>query len=104
MKAKTDTKKSLGEDKTSLTDLAKNCVIKNAEWSVCENLRAEEQLPLADTIDILNSDDALELFKQTLPTLALLQEKAMRSKARKLFRVTLVPASTPFLWHLRALR
>ena len=64
MKAKTDTKKSLGEDKTFLTDLAKNCKTKKAEWSVRENLRAEEQLALADTINILNYDDALELFSR----------------------------------------
>merc|ERR1719313_1674970 len=30
-------------------------------------LRAEELLALADTIKILNDDDALELFKKTLP-------------------------------------
>merc|ERR1719316_480503 len=30
-------------------------------------LRGEELLALADTIKILNDDDALELFKKTLP-------------------------------------
>merc|ERR1719158_729137 len=31
-------------------------------------LRGEELLALADTIKILNDDDALELFKKTLPS------------------------------------
>merc|ERR1719281_479558 len=45
-------------------------------------LRAEELLALADTIKILNDDDALELFKKTLPTPSLLQV-ATTSKAVK---------------------
>merc|ERR1719183_2076443 len=30
-------------------------------------LRSEELLALADTVKVLNDDDALELFKKTLP-------------------------------------
>merc|ERR1719171_842897 len=33
-------------------------------------LRSEELLALADTIKVLNDDDALELFKKTLPASA----------------------------------
>merc|ERR1719359_2293437 len=36
----------------------------------------EELLAIADTIKLLNDDDALELFKKTLPTPSLLQLKA----------------------------
>jgi septal ring factor EnvC (AmiA/AmiB activator) len=70
-----DTKKSLAEDKAFLKDLEKNCGTKKDEWAVRQKLRAEEQLALADTIKILNDDDALELFKKTLPSPALLQVK-----------------------------
>ena len=56
MNAKTDTKISLGEDTTFLSDLAKNCETRKAEWSVRENRRTEDKLDLADTIKILNSD------------------------------------------------
>merc|ERR1719271_1586639 len=45
-------------------------------------LRAQELFALAGTIKILNDDDALELFKKTLPTPSLLQVAAT-SKAVK---------------------
>merc|ERR1719329_687848 len=41
--------------------------LKEAEWAETCKLRSQEVIPLADTIKILNSDDALELFKKTLP-------------------------------------
>merc|ERR1719217_1998297 len=62
-----DLGESLVEDKKFLADLEKNCATKKDEWEVRQKLRAEEQLALADTIKILNDDDALELFKKTLP-------------------------------------
>jgi len=82
-----DTKKALVEDKKFLADLEKNCATKKDEWAVRQKLRAEEQLALADTIKILNDDDALELFKKTLPTPALIQlavsSKDVRKRARE---------------------
>merc|ERR1719440_1519923 len=74
-----DTKKSLEEDKKFLADLDKNCEIKKKEWAVRSKTRAEEILAIMDTIKILNDDDALELFKKTLPSPSLLQVRA-RSK------------------------
>merc|ERR1719337_415445 len=71
-----DTTKSLMEDEAFLKDLDKNCKTKEEEWAVRQKLRAEELLAIADTIKILNDDDALELFKKTLPTPSLLQLKA----------------------------
>merc|ERR1719262_895702 len=62
-----DTGKALVEDKKFLADLAKNCKTKAAEHEANMKLRGEELLALADTIKILNDDDALELFKKTLP-------------------------------------
>merc|ERR1719197_2267654 len=70
-----DTTKSLAEDEAFLKDLDKNCKTKSDEWAVRQKVRAEELLALADTIKILNDDDALELFKKTLPTPSLLQLK-----------------------------
>jgi len=49
-----------------LKDLEKNCKTKEAEWATRCKIRAEEILALADTIKILNDDDALDLFKNTL--------------------------------------
>jgi peptidoglycan hydrolase CwlO-like protein len=85
-----DTKKSLEEDKRFLQDLDKNCATKKEEWAVREKLRAEEQLALADTIKILNDDDALELFKKTLPTPSFVQmkvtTKAVQRRAREVLQ------------------
>jgi peptidoglycan hydrolase CwlO-like protein len=82
-----DTKKSLEEDKKFLKDLDKNCATKKDEWAVREKLRAEEQLALHETIKILNDDDALELFKKTLPTPSLIQmqvsNKAVQRRAQE---------------------
>jgi septal ring factor EnvC (AmiA/AmiB activator) len=78
-----DTKKSLAEDKQFLQDLDKNCATKKDEWAVREKLRAEEQLALVETIKILNDDDALELFKKTLPTPSLAQLTASSHVVRR---------------------
>merc|ERR1719335_2078127 len=63
-----DTEIAFEEDKKFLADLEKNCATKTAEWEVVVKTRADELAALADTIKLLNDDDALELFKKTLPT------------------------------------
>merc|ERR1719456_2208739 len=68
-----DTQESLMEDKQFLADLEKNCDTKEKEWAERCKTRQEELLAIADTIKILNDDDALELFKKTLPSPSLLQ-------------------------------
>merc|ERR1719498_287436 len=62
-----DTKEGLAQDKKFLADLDKNCELKKKEWAAYKEMEAQEMVALADTIKILNSDDALELFKKTLP-------------------------------------
>jgi len=82
-----DTKESLVEDRNFLADLQKNCATKEAEWADIVKTRGEELVALAETIKLLNSDDALELFKKTLPSAAasLMQvertESAVRARA-----------------------
>jgi hypothetical protein len=73
-----DTKDDLTESKKFLADLDVNCETKKKEWSVYQKMQGEELLALADTIKVLNDDDALELFKKTLPGAgsSLLQLKA----------------------------
>jgi predicted metal-binding transcription factor (methanogenesis marker protein 9)/predicted nucleic acid-binding Zn-ribbon protein len=78
-----DTQKSLAADTGFLADLEKSCSTKEAEWEVRSKTRTEELLALADTIKILNDDDALELFKKTLPTPALLQTAVSSKEVRK---------------------
>jgi len=62
-----DTKEGLAEDQKFLADLDKNCELKKAEWAAYQKMQATEMVALADTIKVLNDDDALELFKKTLP-------------------------------------
>merc|ERR1719326_759422 len=88
-----DTTKSLAEDEVFLKDLAKNCKTKEDEWAERQKLRAEELLAIADTIKILNDDDALELFKKTLPTPSLLQLKTNGRATRQRAVVALQQAS-----------
>jgi len=63
-----DTKEDLEESKKFLADLDVNCENKKKEWAEYAKMQAQELLALADTIKVLNDDDALELFKKTLPS------------------------------------
>merc|ERR1719160_605645 len=78
-----DTSKSLMEDKKFLADLKKNCATKAEEHAANMKLRGEELLALADTIKILNDDDALELFKKTLPASASLLQLQETTGSRR---------------------
>jgi septal ring factor EnvC (AmiA/AmiB activator) len=62
-----DTQEALAEDNKFYADLDKNCENKKKEWAAYKDMQAQEMVALADTIKLLNSDDALELFKKTLP-------------------------------------
>jgi len=83
-----DTEEALIEDKAFLKDLEKNCDIKKSEWETIVKTRNEELLALADTIKVLNDDDALELFKKTLPgssaSFVQMQENSQSTRMRAL--------------------
>merc|ERR1719188_2532894 len=78
-----DTSKALVDDKKFAADLDKNCATKKQEWEVRSKTRTEELLALADTIKLLNDDDALELFKKSLPSATLLQTKVSSEAVRQ---------------------
>merc|ERR1712127_607244 len=63
-----DTADALEADKKFLAELEKGCATKTAEWEARSKTRADELVALGETIKILNDDDALELFKKTLPS------------------------------------
>jgi len=65
-----DTSEALQSDGDFLAELQAGCETKAKEWEEIKKLRAEELLALAETIKVLNDDDALELFKKTLPSAA----------------------------------
>jgi len=79
-----DTQATLAEDKNFLAELEKSCATKTAEWEERSKTRADELVALADTIKVLNDDDALELFKKTLPSASasLIQLKTGTSTVR----------------------
>jgi len=83
-----DTTKALAEDKKFLAELEKGCSTKEGEWAERSKTRADELLAIADTIKILNDDDALDLFKKTLPSASFLQtEGSTRSLKRQALAV-----------------
>jgi len=63
-----DTQEALLADQGFLANLKEGCTTKKAEWEERVKTRADELMALADTIKVLNDDDALELFKKTLPS------------------------------------
>merc|ERR1719421_2414275 len=78
-----DTKEGLAEDTQYLGDLDKTCATKTKEWEArCEEV-SQEKLALTETIKILNDDDALELFKKTLPSASFLQLQVTNDHLRK---------------------
>merc|ERR1719254_165949 len=80
-----DTQAALEADKKFLAELETSCKTKTAEWEERSKTRAEELVALADTIKVLNDDDALELFKKTLPSASasLLQLQASGAAQRR---------------------
>jgi len=83
-----DTKESLGEDQKFLANLKEDCETKSKEQDERAAVRAEELVAISETIQMLNSDDSLELFKKTLPSPGLIQietsSKALRDRALQL--------------------
>eukprot|EP00397_Hematodinium_sp_SG-2012_P013087 GEMP01013279.1.p1 GENE.GEMP01013279.1~~GEMP01013279.1.p1 ORF type:complete len:765 (+),score=275.96 GEMP01013279.1:73-2367(+) len=63
-----DTIGALGEDEQFQVNLRKNCAEKEKDMSERTKTRAEESQAIAETIKVLNDDDALDLFKKTLPS------------------------------------
>jgi len=62
-----DTQAALAEDSKFLKDMDSTCAAKTAEWAKITKARGEELVAIGETIKILNDDDALEIFKKTLP-------------------------------------
>jgi hypothetical protein len=63
-----DTQKTLEDDTKFKASRARSCDTKQAEWAERSKIRAEEIQAISETVEMLNGDDALELFKKTLPS------------------------------------
>merc|ERR1719407_398063 len=64
-----DTLAEVKETEAFLGDLGKQCAEKKAEWSERQKMRAEEVSAISEAIKVLNDDDALDLFKKTVPSM-----------------------------------
>merc|ERR1719327_473236 len=78
-----DCGKSVIDDKKFLADLKKGCATAQEEYDARQKMRGEEMVALADTIKVLNDDDALDLFKKTLPSASLLQVRVRSAEVRR---------------------
>merc|ERR1719321_1910584 len=87
-----DTQEALTDDTAYLAELKKSCAEQTKLYDVIKKTRAEELSAIGATIKILNDDDALDLFKKTLPSPSLLEESLLQ-----------VSASTQSLQRVRAL-
>jgi hypothetical protein len=92
-----DTVDSLADDKKFLADLEKNCATAQEKYDVIVKTRSEEIVALAETITLLNSDEALELFKSTLPSAASsfvqveVSQQAVRARALSAIKAVHAP-------------
>jgi len=77
------TQAQLEEDKKFLADLDGNCASQTAQMQESQKTRQGELIALADTIKILNDDDALELFKKAIPSASFIQISADKVVMRK---------------------
>merc|ERR1719440_58681 len=76
------TEKAVAEDTDFKANLKKNCATKQKEWDERQKLRAQEIEAISETIELLNGDDALELFKKTLPSASAFLQTATATRSQ----------------------
>merc|ERR1719482_878188 len=83
-----DAQDALREDQKFVAELNKGCATAESDYESRKKGRAEESVAVSETIKILNDDDALDLFKKTLPSPSLLQitsDRDVRDEALSAF-------------------
>merc|ERR1719253_2465029 len=94
-----DTTADMKETEAFLANLASSCATKKEEWAARSKTRSEEIAAISETIDVLNDDDALDLFKKTLSlkqgeSMGFLQKKSALSASLKARTMVLELAKT----------
>merc|ERR1719453_502395 len=64
-----DTEAEVKETQAFIGDLAAQCAEKKGDWAERQKMRAEEVSAISEAIKVLNDDDALDLFKKTMPSM-----------------------------------
>merc|ERR1719161_1110768 len=77
------TEKAVAEDIEFKANLAKTCATKQKEYDELRKVQSEEIEAISDTIKMLNSDDALELFKKTLPSASAFIQTGMGTRSQQ---------------------
>merc|ERR1719375_2272969 len=80
------TEEAVVEDSKMLANLHKQCETRKQEFDEKSKVRAEEMTAISETVEMLSGDEALELFKKSLPGAAasFLQTRATsRSQVRR---------------------
>jgi predicted nucleic acid-binding Zn-ribbon protein len=88
-----DTSTGLEEDNKFLGAMEKDCKTKKDEWAVRQKMRTAELLAIADTIKLLNDDDALDLFKKTLASPTSFLQVRVSSKELKAEALSVIQAA-----------
>jgi len=78
-----DTQEAMDEDTKFKANLAEQCATKSKEWDARQKLRAEEVTAISETIEMLNGDDAFELFKKTLPSASAFVQVAATTRSQQ---------------------
>jgi len=85
-----DSEEELADNQKFLATLKVQCVEKTKEWQERSALRAQEVSAISEAIAILNDDDALDVFKKSVPSAAMIQQtgflQAKQTKASKLVK------------------
>merc|ERR1719387_13177 len=68
-----DSQEGLANDQKLFASLKEECALRTKDYEAKSKTRSMELLALSDTIKLLNDDDAMELFKKTLPSPSFLQ-------------------------------
>merc|ERR1719265_3119010 len=63
-----DTTKELSDTEKFMTTLSMQCDEKSKDWEARQKTRMDELTAISEAIAVLNDDDALDMFKKTLPT------------------------------------
>jgi len=84
-----DTMIALKKDQAFLISLKKKCKAETELHEATKKTMMEEQKAIQETIKILNDDDALEMFKKTVPSPgSFLQVNMLKSRRRALRRIS----------------
>jgi len=83
-----DEQDEMADTQKFLAQLDSQCATKQQEWAERSKMRAMEISAISDAIGIMNDDDALDVFKKTMPSSFVQQVGLLQRGANKASRAT----------------